>query len=474
MGRKSIRRIQDSIHGLMEFRGMETSVVEVLRANEIQRLRKVRQLGLAHLVFPGAEHSRLAHSIGASFLGLRFARQLLATTKSVLSEAFQPDEEKMRDLALAALCHDLGHGPLSHLWEREIVHGGEKFDRHSWMTSLGLSDLVSKEPSLRFDKLKWHELVAQGLLAWPEGELHTFLELLETGTSTRIRHMMAGEFFVPYFPRLLSSDVDVDRCDFILRDAHQTGVAYGLYDLNWLISTATVGETRDGKLVFGFDATKAPPVIEQFLIARRALYKTVYYHKTVRSVEGMIGLLFRRLRHVLKDTEWPFKKHAFFDPYRKVSIGEALNPPEILLLDDYSLWVFIHELSALEKFDKTIADLATRIMKRDLFKVVHCDAAAVSTRLGKDSDFREKFHSELSAYCMGDSEFYFYIDNIEFKTLSRGDDCGYFIDLSTNDRRATPIHEHTQFLQYINENEGYTRLYVPREAVDPISKFLTS
>src|SRR2546423_2603310 len=153
MGRTRIERIQDSVHGLMEFHGMETSVVQVLRAQELQRLRRIRQLGLAHLVFPGAEHSRLVHAIGASFLSTRFSRQLLETTRETLIPFFRPNPSATRDFAIAALCHDLGHGPLSHVWEREVI--GEHFDRALWANGLGLGS----EPGL--EHLKWHELVWQ-------------------------------------------------------------------------------------------------------------------------------------------------------------------------------------------------------------------------------------------------------------------------------------------------------------------------
>src|SRR5712691_685660 len=103
-------RIQDSVHGLMEFRGLETIVVDVLRTPEIQRLRRIRQLGLGHYVFPGAEHSRLVHSLGAAWLAVRFARQLREAARDYLPEALRPSENAIADLALAALCHDLGHG----------------------------------------------------------------------------------------------------------------------------------------------------------------------------------------------------------------------------------------------------------------------------------------------------------------------------------------------------------------------------
>src|ERR1051325_401474 len=108
MARTGVERIQDTIHGLMEFRGMETSVVNVLRAQELQRLRRVRQLGLAHFVFPGAEHSRLVHSIGASYLAVRFARHLAEVTPEILIPFLHPGPSAIRDFAIAALSHDLG------------------------------------------------------------------------------------------------------------------------------------------------------------------------------------------------------------------------------------------------------------------------------------------------------------------------------------------------------------------------------
>ena len=103
-----VRRIQDPVHGLMEFFGLEAAVVDVLSTPELQRLRKVRQLGLAHLVFPGAEHSRLAHSIGAAYVAVRFLRHLRETTQSILPPSFAPNEETVRDAGLAALCRKGG------------------------------------------------------------------------------------------------------------------------------------------------------------------------------------------------------------------------------------------------------------------------------------------------------------------------------------------------------------------------------
>src|ERR1044071_5263979 len=239
-----IRRIQDSVHGLMEFYGLESRIVDLLATPELQRLRRIRQLGLGLLVFPAAEHSRLAHSIGASFVAVRFGRELQHRTRSLFIDELAMDEAATRDLATAALCQALG---------------------------LDWTDV-------RLHALKWHELVGQGLLAWEHGSLHRLLEADEAGLSRRIRELILGKYYLPYVPRLISGDVDVDRCDFVKRDAHQTGVAYGRYDLDWLISTATIGEAGDstfGGVVVGFEERKAIRVVEQFLIARRAMYDTV-------------------------------------------------------------------------------------------------------------------------------------------------------------------------------------------------------
>ena len=136
--------------------------------------------------------------------------------------------------------------------------------------------------------------------------------------------LLRGHYYLQYLPRLLSSDIDVDRADFILRDTYQSGVAYGRYDLNWLVSTCTVGMTEYDQLVTGFDRRKSIRVIEQFLIARHALYETVYYHKTVHAAEGMVASFLRRVRDVVKDGGM-LPAQTMLRPYFEVMAGEALE-----------------------------------------------------------------------------------------------------------------------------------------------------
>lgn len=441
---------------------METSVVEVLRSPELQRLRRIRQLGLAHFVFPGAEHSRLAHSLGAAHLAIRFARQIQESAKGFLIPFLTPDETSIRDAALGALCHDLGHGPLSHVWERAVV--GDDFDRKKWLSSLGL------KPDPLLDKIKWHELVGQALLAWPDGYLHKLLEQQEEGTSSRIRHLLLKQYYQPYLPRIISGDIDVDRCDFILRDAHQTGVAYGQFDLDWMISTISIGTVRAGELVTGFDQRKSSRVIEQFLIARRALYETVYHHKAVRSAEGMIGLLLKRLNQVVKEVGWFLRDNTLFSSFQKVTTGEALAPQDILGLDDYLLWNLIDQL-AKSDVDVTLADLAKRVISRDLFKLVPIPSKDLQEFIER-TDGYDKIHTELKKFVPGDSQFYVYRDEAAFSMFStHSAEQAYFVDNGKDDRPATRVQDHPDFRVHWNDSRRI-RLFVPREAVDAIAKLI--
>jgi hypothetical protein len=462
MARGRIQRIQDTVHGLMEFEGMETVVIDILRTRELQRLRRIRQMGLGHLVFPGAEHSRFAHSLGTAHLAIRFGRRLTEACRDFLVDELSPDKEAIRDFAVAALCHDLGHGPLSHAWEREIV--GEDYRFEEWVAKLGLS---SERENLR--GAKWHELVSQGLLAWPDGELNRLLEQHQAGFSRRVRAFLRGAYFPSYLPRLLASDVDVDRADFLRRDAHCCGVWYGRYDLDWLVSTCTVGNTVTDKkeLVVGFDRRKAVRVIEQFLIARRAMYDMVYFHKTVRSVEGMVALFLRRLKEVIGGGG-AFSGTHFVQPLRRMISGEVLNQAELLPLDDTSVWTLIESAVNTAGMDDTIRDLGQRILSRDLFKIVPCPPEKINALLRRP-DGRDRIYSAIQKFCPGKAEFYLCEDTTRFSMLSeREDEMTYLVD---ENRQATPIRDDETLRTYWQRRpEESLRLFTLHEAVEAVQK----
>lgn len=334
---------------------------------------------------------------------------------------------------------------------------GENYNFPAWAQALGLE---ADDRSLA--DLKWHELVGQGFLAWEDGQLHRMLESHERGFTDRLRALLRGEYYVPYLPCLLRGDVDVDRADFIRRDTHQCGVAYGGYDLDWLVSTCTVGEAG-GKLVVGFDSRKAVRVVEQFLTARRALYDSVYHHRMVRSAEGMVALLLRRYQDVLQeagDAAGGAREH----PLVRLMKGDALGPQELLSLDDYSLWVLIDSLATAEGADDTVRDLAQRLLARDLFKLVPCASERVRNFL-LDEGAHERIHDAIRPFCPKRPEYYLIVDRARFVMLAERE-CSY----SVSEWAAAPMRDHDELHQHRGRPEDFVRLFTVREAVEAVAK----
>ena len=140
MWHSGIRVVQDPVHGLMEFIRPEAFILDLLRCSEVQRLRRVKQLGFACFVFPGAEHSRFPHSVGSAYLAARIGRHLHEVAREMLPESLQPDPRAYQDFCVAGLCHDLGHGPFSHVWERVVIRSDwdRRSGRGSWKSPIAM------------------------------------------------------------------------------------------------------------------------------------------------------------------------------------------------------------------------------------------------------------------------------------------------------------------------------------------------
>jgi len=224
----------------------------------------------------------------------------------------------------------------------------------------------------------------------------------------------------------------------------------------------------------GFDKRKGPAVIEQLLVARRALYHTVYFHKTVRAAESMIGLLLKRIKDVPEVLGHQNLRIPLFQPYKKVLRGETLEPAEVLSLDDYSLWTLIQLLAASTNVDRTASDLARRIIARDLLKLVPCEQSRLNSFLLR-GDARERLYSVVGSYCEGDASYFVYIDSADFNMLCDDErQRAYFVDTQSDERLATPIREHERIRPYWTATEKIVRLFVPRQAVDSTCKLIES
>ena len=459
-----MKRIQDSVHGLMEFRGMECAAVDLLRAPEIQRLRRIRQLGLVSLVFPGAEHSRFTHSLGAAHVMKRFANALVAASASYLPRSLQPDERVVRDLILAALCHDLGHGPLSHAWENNVV--GRDFDREQWRRKLGISEeMEASHPWLSEGEWNWHEIVTQAVLL-SKTEIHSMLESIEEGTAARVAALLADHFHLPYLAGAFASDVDADRCDFILRDATQSGVSHGRFDLDWLVSTIAVG-AADGRPVLGFDKEKAPRVIEQLLVARRALYDIVYRHPAVRAAEGMVGLMLKQARDGAKGGQ-TLPTEPEFTAFSHAIKGTALSLDEVGALDDDALAIFLRRLARSVDKDAPLARIAAMLQRRELFKPLRlppADLAQLTLEPAPHGEALNRIDAVLKSCGYDPPDQFRFLDRSTFKFFHEGPpgEGSWLIDQSKAGRPARAVRREESLVHHQEKRESVW-LFVPRDA----------
>lgn len=453
--------IQGSVHGLISLLGSETKILPLLSTPEIRRLKRIKQLGMAAEVFPDAEHSRFAHSLGVTHIAIRFSRRLkeLLSQKSILyTHESGVTEQDWLEFVIAALCHDIGHGPFSHAWEHEVI--GKKYSRKAWCDSL----------EIEYDEkihgtMKWHELVGQGFILSPKSGLHRNLENYAEGTSLRVAKLLLGGANQkhPFLARLLSSDLDADRCDFIVRDSTQAGVSYGHYDLDWLIDTMGFGRNEHGELVVGFKENKANRALEQVIFARHSLYEKVYFHKTVKSAEIMMGLVMRRLKHCVQIKEsLPTQADCkLFEPLKIASLEKPLTYDQLLTLDDSVVWLFFMCLAdeATKSYDLTLQDLASRLVNRNLFKSVEYDPRQETPeKLNRAFDIISKQAQKCSGLDREEALRYYSkiydTDNDPLSTERKNEI--YLI----NSGNATPLHNNRDFLPLRMKESHIHRLYV--------------
>ncbi len=261
------KRIFDPIHRFIE---LDAGEVALLEAPAVQRLRRLRQLGLAYLAFPSAEHSRFTHALGALAIGTRALDALRVHSP----EAFASPADfaaQRRLLRASLLLHDLGHGPFSHACEDVLGQ------RHEQRTEriIALDEIARPLADIGVDAAE-------------------VLALIE-GTSTRypvLRELVSGP------------NLDADRMDYLLRDAYFTGVVNGRYDVEQLIASLRAFEV-DGKWELGVDG-RGVVALESFVLARYWMFATIYFHHTTRAFERVLREGLREIwpdPHALDDVE---------------------------------------------------------------------------------------------------------------------------------------------------------------------------
>ena len=324
----SERIYRDSVHNIIRVNTDSAEgklIVALVDTPEFQRLRRIRQLGLAYFAYQGAEHSRFTHSLGAFHLAARMVAKLRLS--------YTISDEQQTAVRIAALLHDIGHGPFSHVIESILGFHHEEFT---------IAAVLSEETSV--------------------GRL---LNEYSPNLAENVAAMVRGDFKPLALAQLVSSQLDVDRMDYLLRDSLMTGAKYGVYDLEWIIKSIEIDEAADRLYV----SARGIYAVEDYLQARYYMYRQVYFHRTLRSAEAVLRVLLRRALDLYKvgGPVW----FATDTPMHKVLAGEKLNLSEHLALDDTDVTFSIKQWQSSE--DAILSDLSKRFLDRRLFKAFDLD-----------------------------------------------------------------------------------------------------
>ena len=311
--------VNDPVYGFITI--PDEILFDVIEHPYMQRLRRIMQLGLSHLVYPGALHTRFHHVIGATHL-------MSLAIETIRKKGFEITIEEERAVLLAILLHDIGHGPFSHALEYDIVNNVS----HEKISGYFIQELAKE-----------------------------FGDDLE-----RALLIFKNTYSKPFLHQLVSSQLDMDRLDYLNRDSFYSGVSEGIIGSDRLIDMLTV---HDGNLVM---EEKGIYSIEKFIVSRRLMYWQVYLHKTVVAAEFMLIHALRRAKELIMRGDVLFgSPPLLFFLQNHITEQEFETNQEVLknfaLLDDYDIlgalkiWQHCH--------DRVLSMLSSGIVNRNLFKI---------------------------------------------------------------------------------------------------------
>lgn len=308
--------INDPVYGFITIN--HPLIFEIIAHPYYQRLRRIQQMAMAQLVYPGAVHTRLHHSLGAYHL----MHNAVAELKSKGVEITDDEEIAVK---AAILLHDIGHGPYSHALEHILVTGA-----HHEQLSLQIMHLMNEEM---------------------QGRLSLAIQIF------------TNQYQKPFLHQLISGQLDVDRMDYLSRDSFYSGVSEGVIGYDRILKMLVV---QDGQLMV---EEKGIYSVEKFLVARRQMYWQVYLHKTVLAAEKMLVKILQRVREIYAKNDLALKTHTALDFFLGAFDGQ-MDTASIELfcsLDDHDV---MHAIKSWQKHpDKILSLLCTGILNRKLYKV---------------------------------------------------------------------------------------------------------
>ena len=401
MHNKKRKILNDPVYGFITI--PYEIIFDLIEHPYFQRLRRITQLGLTNLVYSGANHTRFQHAIGAMHL-------MGKAIDVIRSKGEEITEDEAVGVTIAILLHDIGHGPYSHTLENSIVEG---------VSHEQISEIFMQKLNIDF-----------------EGKLDTAIQIFK------------NEHPKKFLNQLVSSQLDMDRLDYLRRDSFFTGVSEGIIGVDRIIKMLSV---VSGNLVV---ETKGIYSIEKFLVARRLMYWQVYLHKTVISAESMLLQILKRakkLAHDGVDLQCSSSLRTFL--YQDVSKIQLATESKYLdafsQLDDYDIMAAIKEWQSNE--DLILSLLSKSLVNRKLLKVkLQSDAIGASLKTESLAKAKEKFNcsDEELSYLVFEGT----IDNRAY-TIGKGEiqmlhkdgtveDIEHAADLFTISAMSKPVIKH--------------------------------
>ncbi|API71594.1 HD domain-containing protein [Leuconostoc suionicum] len=309
--------LRDPIHNFIHIE--DPIILDLINTPEFQRLRRVKQLGITSSVFHGAEHSRFGHSVGVYEL----ARRITERFEQYYSDIWNPKERLLT--LVAALLHDIGHGAFSHTFE------------HLFHTD--------------------HEAMTREIITG-DTEIHRVLAQVSTDFPNKVASVIAKTYENPQVVQLISSQIDVDRMDYLLRDAYFTGTKYGEFDIDRILRT--MQPTPDG-IAFDIAGMHA---VEDYIVSRYQMYLQVYFHPVSRGMEVLLEHLLQRAQELYRsNTTSEFAENDFVGPLLAPLFSDKkLTLSEYLKLDDNVFMTYINIWQS--HSDPILSDLSQRFMGR--------------------------------------------------------------------------------------------------------------
>lgn len=309
--------LRDPIHNFIHIE--DPIILDLINTPEFQRLRRVKQLGITSSVFHGAEHSRFGHSVGVYEL----ARRITERFEQYYSDIWNPKERLLT--LVAALLHDIGHGAFSHTFE------------HLFHTD--------------------HEAMTREIITG-DTEIHRVLAQVSTDFPNKVASVIAKTYENPQVVQLISSQIDVDRMDYLLRDAYFTGTKYGEFDIDRILRT--MQPTPDG-IAFDIAGMHA---VEDYIVSRYQMYLQVYFHPVSRGMEVLLEHLLQRAQELYRsNTTSEFAENDFVGPLLAPLFSDKkLTLSEYLKLDDNVFMTYINIWQSYS--DPILSDLSQRFMGR--------------------------------------------------------------------------------------------------------------